>query len=207
MSSFRYGKRNHPLTVDDPHHDFVLGSEVSRASIRAAMESLTANLDKTPRPLLRPLLPSTAPRGESTSLPPKRHRVSLACAACRGRKTKVRCRQLIVNDITQSLTESFQCDGRRPKCHECVSRESQCQYTETETALQKRKHEDLEALFDMFRSFPEQEANDLLVRIRAGQDPSLLVEQVRTGSVLMAILSSNRECRGSQGTSTSSPSP
>jgi hypothetical protein len=88
-----------------------------------------------------------------------------------------------------------------------VSRESQCQYTETDTALQKRKHEDLEALFDMFRSFPEQEANDLLARVRAGQDPSLLVEQVRTGSVLMAILSSNREYRDRQGTSTSSSSP
>lgn len=71
-----------------------------------------------------------------------------------------------------------------------MSRETQCQYTETETALQKRKHEDLEALFDMLRSFPEQEANALLARVRAGADPSLLVEQVKHGSVLMQLLSS-----------------
>jgi adenine-specific DNA glycosylase len=94
-----------------------------------------------------------------------------------------------------------QCDGRRPKCHECVSRESQCQYTETETAILKRKHEDLETLFDMLKSFPEPEANNLLARVRAGTDPSLLVEQVRHGSLLMQMLSS------SQGGATSLESP
>jgi len=53
--------------------------------------------------------------------------------------------------------------------------------------MMKRKHEDLEALLDMLKSFPEQEAIDLLVRIRAGVHPSLLVEQVRHGSVLMSL--------------------
>ncbi|KAH4774753.1 hypothetical protein HBI81_041820 [Parastagonospora nodorum] len=143
------------------------------------METPSASPHEMPRPLLRPLLPSTAPRGETTSLPPKRHRVSLACAACRSRKTK--------------------CDGRRPMCHECVARESPCQYTETETAMQKRKHEDLEALFDMFKTLAEPEANALLARIRAGADPSLLVEQVKHGNMLMQLLSSSQGGPGGLG--------
>lgn len=57
--------------------------------ITVKMEPSSAYPNDIPRPLLRPLLPSTAPRGEAPSLPPKRHRVSLACAACRARKTKV----------------------------------------------------------------------------------------------------------------------
>ncbi|KAH7414147.1 hypothetical protein DE146DRAFT_19104 [Phaeosphaeria sp. MPI-PUGE-AT-0046c] len=140
------------------------------------MESSSTPTNDTLRPLLRPLLPSTAPRGEAPSLPPKRHRVSLACAACRGRKTK--------------------CDGRRPICHECVARESPCQYTETETAIQKRRHEALEALFEMLKSFPESEANALLARVRTGADPSLLVEQVTHGTLLMQMLSSNQKSHG-----------
>jgi hypothetical protein len=54
----------------------------------------------------------------------------------------------------------------------------------------------LEALFDMFRTFPEQEANDLLARIRAGMEPSMLVEQVRHGSVLMQLSSSSSSGSG-----------
>jgi hypothetical protein len=72
-----------------------------------------------------------------------------------------------------------------------VARESPCQYTETETAIQKRKHEDLETLFEMLKSFPEPEAKALLSRVRAGVDPSLLVEQVKHGSMLMQLLSSS----------------
>jgi hypothetical protein len=73
--------------------------------------------------------------------------------------------------------------------------------------MQKRKHEDLEALFDMLRSFPKEEANELLARVRAGQDPSLLVEQVRTGSVLMEIMASDRGSREHLSGSSGSPSP
>ncbi|KAF2031963.1 hypothetical protein EK21DRAFT_87575 [Setomelanomma holmii] len=133
------------------------------------MDSSPENPSESSRPL-RILLPASSPR-EVTASPPKRHRISMACAACRSRKTK--------------------CDGDRPNCHECVSRDSECHYTETETALLKRKHEDLEELFSMFRNFPEQEANDLLARIRAGMEPSQLVEQVKHGSVLMQLSSSS----------------
>ncbi|KAH7080265.1 hypothetical protein BKA63DRAFT_239519 [Paraphoma chrysanthemicola] len=130
----------------------------------------TTEKSSEPSRQLRALLPATSPR-EFAASPPKRHRITMACAACRSRKTK--------------------CDGDRPQCQECISRDSECHYTETETALLKRKHEDLEALFDMFRTFPEQEANNLLARIRAGMEPSMLVEQVRHGSVLMQLSSSS----------------
>ncbi|KAH3918427.1 hypothetical protein HBI56_133300 [Parastagonospora nodorum] len=65
--------------------------------------------------------------------------------------------------------------------------------------MQKRKHEDLEALFDMFKTLAEPEANALLARIRAGADPSLLVEQVKHGNMLMQLLSSSQGGPGGLG--------
>jgi len=65
--------------------------------------------------------------------------------------------------------------------------------------MQKRKHEDLEALFDLFKTLKEPEANALLVRIRAGQDPSMLVEQVKHGNMLMQLLSSSQGVSGGLG--------
>lgn len=68
-----------------------------------------------------------------------------------------------------------------------MSRSSECLYTETETVQLRRRHEDLETLLEMLRTFPEQEAADLLARIRSGIDPSVLVEQVRLGNMLMSL--------------------
>jgi hypothetical protein len=164
------------------------------------MEPSSAHPNDIPRPLLRPLLPSTAPRGEAPSLPPKRHRVSLACAACRARKTKVIDEKSTTQHVRPFLPGE-QCDGRRPICHECVARETQCQYTETETAIQKRRHEALETLFEMLKSFPKSEADALYARVRAGADPSLLVEQVTHGTLLMQMLSSNQRSHGCMGSS------
>ncbi|KAF2832934.1 hypothetical protein CC86DRAFT_364935 [Ophiobolus disseminans] len=67
--------------------------------------------------------------------------------------------------------------------------------------MQKRKHEDLEALIHMLKSFDEKEAYDLFLRIRAGVDTSLLVEQVRHGSMLMSLSSqgSSNQSQGSLG--------
>ncbi|OAK94392.1 hypothetical protein IQ06DRAFT_298434 [Phaeosphaeriaceae sp. SRC1lsM3a] len=48
----------------------------------------------------------------------------------------------------------------------------------------------------MLKSFPEPEANALLARVRAGADPSLLVEQVTHGTLLMHMLSSNQRSQG-----------
>ncbi|EAT85589.1 hypothetical protein SNOG_06938 [Parastagonospora nodorum SN15] len=54
-------------------------------------------------------------------------------------------------------------------------------------------------LFDMFKTLAEPEANALLARIRAGADPSLLVEQVKHGNMLMQLLSSSQGGPGGLG--------
>ncbi|KAH8731089.1 hypothetical protein GQ44DRAFT_699339 [Phaeosphaeriaceae sp. PMI808] len=134
---------------------------------------------KAPRPPLRPLLPSTTTQPKTQLSTPKRHRISRACAACRSRRTK--------------------CDGLRPKCNECKSRNRTCEYTNTGNGMLKRRHEDLEALWHMLRSFPLREAKELFARIRAGAEPGFLVEQVRHGSMLVSLSGSqgSRESSGS----------
>lgn len=62
-----------------------------------------------------------------------------------------------------------------------------CRYTETEAAVLRRKHEDLETLFDMLKTLPQSEAEQLLVKIRAGEDVGDLVEQVRGGNLLVQL--------------------
>jgi hypothetical protein len=51
----------------------------------------------------------------------------------------------------------------------------------------RRKHEDLETLFDMLKTLPQQEAEQLLANIRAGGDAGDLVEQVRGGKLLVQL--------------------
>jgi hypothetical protein len=53
--------------------------------------------------------------------------------------------------------------------------------------VQKRRHEDLEALYEMLKTLPEQEANELLVRIRAGGELSEVVEQAKGGTLLVQL--------------------
>ncbi|KAI8936430.1 hypothetical protein NX059_006838 [Plenodomus lindquistii] len=123
------------------------------------------------RPPLRPLLPAAAPRADMPPLQSKRARVSLACAACRTRKTK--------------------CDGERPKCSECTSRDSDCRYTETESTQTKRRHADIEELFELLRTLPEEDAFELLARIRAGTDTRDLVETIQHGNLLVQFASAS----------------
>ncbi|KAF1837549.1 hypothetical protein BDW02DRAFT_565835 [Decorospora gaudefroyi] len=131
--------------------------------------------DAASRPL-RPLLPAASPRSDAPPTQSKRARVSLACAACRTRKTK--------------------CNGERPTCNECVARESHCQYTETETTQTKRKHHDLEELFELLKSLSDEEASELLGRIRAGVEPRDIVETVTHGNMLMQFASSSGSASG-----------
>lgn len=51
----------------------------------------------------------------------------------------------------------------------------------------KRRHEDLEALYGMLKTLPEQEASELLVRIRAGGELSEVVEQAKGGTLLVQL--------------------
>lgn len=119
----------------------------------------------------RPLLPAASPRHEPPPVQSKRARVSLACAACRTRKTK--------------------CDGKRPQCSECVTRDSCCRYTETESTQTKRRHADLEELFGLLRTLPEEDAFELLARIRAGSDVHSLLESIHHGNLLVLFASAS----------------
>ncbi|RMZ68915.1 c6 transcription factor [Pyrenophora seminiperda CCB06] len=122
------------------------------------------------RPNLRPLLPASSFRNEAPFPHSKRVRVNLACAPCRSRKTK--------------------CNGDRPTCSECAARDSRCIYTETETTQTKRKHQDLEELFELLKSLPDKEASEVLGRIRAGMEPRHIIETVSHGNMLMHFASS-----------------
>lgn len=86
-----------------------------------------------------------------------RRKLAVACDACRQRKQK--------------------CDGQRPICTPCKSRKTECSYEtqpdETRYSAIKRKTENLEKetqaykeLLTSLRVRPEDEAQDLLQRIR-----------------------------------------
>ena len=148
----------------------------------------SSDISKTP---LRPLLPAAAPRTDVHPTHSKRARVSLACSACRSRKTKVPTQVPCSNHFKSFLIGISQCDGGRARCSECISRSSDCQYTETETTQTKRRHADLEELFELMKNLPEEEAYALYGRIRAGVEPRELVEQVHHGSVLVQLASAS----------------
>lgn len=136
----------------------------------------------------RPLLPAASPRHEPPPVQSKRARVSLACAACRTRKTKVG-----AGGGRKDTTppDSRQCDGKRPQCSECVTRDSCCRYTETESTQTKRRHADLEELFGLLRTLPEEDAFELLARIRAGSDVHSLLESIHHGNLLVLFASAS----------------
>ncbi|KAH9865695.1 hypothetical protein J1614_009282 [Plenodomus biglobosus] len=119
----------------------------------------------------------------------KRARVSRACAACRARKTKVCYDVCPVLPIVKA--DITQCDGDHPKCSECTARESDCQYTETELTQTKRRRADVEELFELLRTLPEESAFDLLARIRAGADTRDLVETMQYGNLLVKFASAS----------------
>ena len=70
-----------------------------------------------------------------------------------------------------------------------MARDSHCQYTETENTQTKRKHQDLEGLFELLKSLPEDNASEILGRIRAGVEPRDIVETVTHGNMLMQFAS------------------
>lgn len=72
-----------------------------------------------------------------------------------------------------------------------MSRASGCQYTETESTQTKRRHADLEELFDLLKTLPEEDSLELLGRIRAGIDSRDLLEQIQHGSLLVQFASAS----------------
>ncbi|KAK3358721.1 hypothetical protein B0T25DRAFT_599547, partial [Lasiosphaeria hispida] len=134
----------------------------------------------------RPILPAgPAPPANtvvgapvSRQVPPKNVHVKAACETCRKRKVK--------------------CSGERPKCNSCVRSDQNCQYisspTETYTQARKRKLDELqekssvyEELVGLLRSVPEQEAHDILRRLRAGGDVAAVTRQVKDGCLLLQL--------------------
>lgn len=127
---------------------------------------------------LRPLLPSaTRPRNEP--LPPvPRDRVASACDQCRARKIK--------------------CNGDRPACLECIKRSTLCHYAtrsaETQGQALKRKYDALQSeneayaeLFNLIRSRPDNEAQEILRRIKMGTDVEDVLRRIKEADLLMHL--------------------
>ncbi|CAE7194778.1 Zn [Pyrenophora teres f. teres] len=127
---------------------------------------------------LRPLLPSaTRPRNEPLPLLP-RERVASACDQCRVRKIK--------------------CNGKRPVCLECVRRSTPCHYaarsTETQGQALKRKYDALQSeneayaeLFNLIRTRPDDEAFEIIRRIKMGADARDILKHIKEADLLIQL--------------------
>lgn len=129
--------------------------------------------DPPPQPQSRPLLAQK----------PKRTVTLGACVACRKRKSK--------------------CDGNRPNCTCCVQKDTDCVYelgpNEKPSQAMKRKNEEMQGelsnlrqLYDFLRLRPEEEAMEILKRIRVNppdvtqtQRIQELADYVRHGDLLL----------------------
>jgi hypothetical protein len=106
--------------------------------------------------------------------------------------------------LTKSLPRD-QCDGARPVCIRCSSKDRVCVYTtaasETRGAALKRKHGELEQevtrlrsanssfneLLGLIRSRDSHDAAAIFHRLRAGADPEAIVRSVRDGDSLLQL--------------------
>ncbi|KAF4999111.1 hypothetical protein FGRMN_2674 [Fusarium graminum] len=131
---------------------------------------------------LRALLPGPTRDGSSGSGPPpklnipKRTSVKTACQACRQRKAK--------------------CNGQKPSCSACIAGGRDCQYAthplEAEAEALKRKHVKLQArmvdhenLYASLRTREPHVTDEILRRIRAGQDVKAVTEDMQGGSLVI----------------------
>ncbi|KAG9607387.1 hypothetical protein KCV04_g4653, partial [Aureobasidium melanogenum] len=105
----------------------------------------------------------------------KRHQIAVACNACRRRKTK--------------------CDGHRPVCSVCVTKNSECTWSADPDATPmvaiKRKYQNLEAesrdlqdLVQMLMDRPRQEAIFILDHMRRTRDASSTLAFIKDGDLL-----------------------
>lgn len=62
----------------------------------------------------------------------------------------------------------------------------------------KRKHADLEELFDLIKTLSEEEAFSLFTKIRAGMEPQEVMEQARYGSTMVKLSRSPSNKRASR---------
>ncbi|KAK9426263.1 hypothetical protein SUNI508_02704 [Seiridium unicorne] len=145
---------------------------------------------------LRPLLPAAESSGSRASgspespgggtRPSKRAPTKAACEACRKRKSKAR----------RSRFE--QCSAERPRCSICIERNTPCEYktlpTETHLTAQKRRMTTLqsrcdtfEALYHIIKAKEEDEAINIMQRIRAGTEIETIVKAVHEGDPLLQL--------------------
>ncbi|KAG8358399.1 hypothetical protein FVEN_g12731 [Fusarium venenatum] len=141
---------------------------------------------------LRPLVPRTAPdqqnpntpdsgsNGSKRQLVSRRKHTPTACGLCRRRKTR--------------------CDGERPICFACIhhGRSAECTYetkpAETQSQALKRKYSAAEGentvhrrFVDILRSYPAQDVNNILGRLRGGASVDELVRHIESGDMLLEL--------------------
>ncbi|KAK0730418.1 hypothetical protein B0H67DRAFT_32036 [Lasiosphaeris hirsuta] len=153
-------------------------SPSSTSSPSSSCSSSVSGAETAPRG--RPPGLSPGPPVSSTPLHPlrKRQATTAACSACRRRKSK--------------------CNGQRPRCSVCRDRGTECEFdtnaTETHAQALKRKYSELQSqkttyqqIFSLLQTRPEQEAEDLLQRIRRGADANSILRHVNYGDVLVQL--------------------
>ncbi|KAK7946049.1 uncharacterized protein PG986_010370 [Apiospora aurea] len=126
-----------------------------------------------PAPVLSKRPPSPPPQQP----PPKARapNVVAACEECRRHK----CR----------------CSGERPVCGRCLKRSIHCRYREIVTPeTLKQTNDDLrdrgnanEEVLQLLKNLPDQEAHDVLARLRSGTSVSTIVNQVQAGDLLLQL--------------------
>lgn len=114
---------------------------------------------------------------EPRKLPPKRRLVLVACLRCRTKKEK--------------------CDGGRPSCGRCISKETECQYevddarTSRSSALRRKcdsleeENTQLNELFCLLRKKPRAEAEDILSRLRNAEEPVSVLKTIKEAELLL----------------------
>ncbi|KAI0390706.1 hypothetical protein F5Y17DRAFT_471455 [Xylariaceae sp. FL0594] len=124
--------------------------------------------------LVDPSSPPPPPKEAESSR--KRENVPIACQKCRARKVK--------------------CDGQRPSCTPCRTRNLPCEYKDsldatTRADLQRRyaelerRYQELLELYGMLRSRPEPEAHVILQRLRRSTDIHSTIAFIKEGDLLI----------------------
>lgn len=109
---------------------------------------------------------------------------AVACVGCQRRKSKV-CSILVLPQVDE-LTKWTKCDGQRPTCAACRSRNTSCSYEVADGVSRrddlKQKVEQLsvrvaefEQIFNMLRSQDDIQASNTLARLRLGERISDIV--------------------------------
>ncbi|KAI5465269.1 hypothetical protein BGZ63DRAFT_436822 [Mariannaea sp. PMI_226] len=85
-----------------------------------------------------------------------------------------------------------------PACRRCVRRRTKCHYStkpgETESHALSRRYNELldrakshEEILDLLKTLPDQDAQDVLKRIRSGADITTILSHINTGDVLLQM--------------------